>query len=131
MKTYGFQRSAFFVLMLCALFCAGCAPAQTIVSMNRMRLTQNPQATRKSIMKFVSPGMRIEKAKAVMEENHFTCSLKNEGAFTAGKKLYTNINYIYCDRQTKELVSRRWQVAVVHEKGRVKDVLVSTGLIGP
>ena len=131
MKTYGFQRSVFLVLVLCALFCAGCAPAQTLVSMNRMRLTQNPQATRKSIMKFVSPGMRIEKAKAVMEENHFTCSLKNEGAFMAGKKLYTNINYIFCDRQTKELVSRRWQVAVVHEKGRVKDVLVSTGLIGP
>lgn len=131
MKMKSPLKNAVLISLFSAVFCAGCAPVQTVMSVNRMKLSADTQKTRASILKFVPPGTRTEKAKKIMEENNFKCTLKTEGEFMTAKKLYTNINYIYCDRSTKEIVSRRWQVAVVVEKGRVKDVLVSTGLIGP
>ncbi len=41
------------------------------------------------------------------------------------------LDCIYGDRSDGWVVQRRWQVALVHEDGKLTEVLASTGLVGP
>ncbi len=75
----------------------------------------------------VPVGTPIDDAQRFMEREGFTCSRSTNEHFLDRTKL----DYIYCDRSEGGLVSRRWQVAVVHRDGKVTEVLASTDLAGP
>ena len=79
-------------------------------------------------------GEDVKQAKLVMERNGFACQWeKNEqfATFSSGKQVtHSKADYLYCDREQGWITPERWQVAVVHKKGKVTDVRVSYGLIG-
>jgi hypothetical protein len=76
----------------------------------------------------VPVGTSVDDAQRFMEAEGFKCSRTQNGAF--GDR--HGIDYLYCDRMDggNSLVSRRWQVAIVHRDGMVIEVLASTGLVG-
>ncbi|MBF2001107.1 MAG: hypothetical protein IGS38_10355 [Synechococcales cyanobacterium M58_A2018_015] len=71
-------------------------------------------------------GTPVNDAQQFMEREGFSCSRSTNQPFGDRE----NLNYIYCDRSEGFLVLRRWQVAIVHQDGRVVEVLASTGLVG-
>jgi hypothetical protein len=110
------------ILMIALLQC--CAAPEPAI-----RLSDNAAGTRIEILAVIPPGTPVEKAGAIMRANGFTCEPIRNAAFLDR----TGIDFQYCDRNRAVglLVGRRWQVALVEERGRVIDVLVGTGLIGP
>jgi len=110
------------VIMVAMFFCCT-APEPGI------HLMDTAGGTRSEILSVIPAGTPVEKAAAVMRANGFTCEPKKNGVFLDR----TGIDYLYCDRERSIgfMVGRRWQVALVEERGRVMDVLVGTGLIGP
>lgn len=89
----------------------------------------NPKEVRETLLKYIPLESSQLYAKRIMEENEFSCTQILKGEFLENK----NIDYLYCDRYDKEsfLISRRWQIAIILNRSRVKDIQVSTGLVGP
>jgi len=110
------------VLIFC-LLCAGCQRADA------PRLTSDPQQVRNEILQYIPIGSDIGRAQELMEGYGFRCEMIRNGEWL---KL-SDIDYLYCDINKSEsfLVSRRWQVAIIEDRGRVKDIQVTTGLTGP
>jgi len=71
----------------------------------------------------------MARARAVMEANGFTCREMKNADFLDRR----GIDYLYCDRVKTVgfMAGRRWQAALVEKEGKVMDVIVGTGLIGP
>lgn len=122
------------VLFALAVACAGCggemSAIKNIVQKN-IKLTESPKETRSSILRVIHKGASVQNAKKIMEQAGFSCEMENDKPFSAGKRYYEHLNYLYCDKERGAVVSRRWQVAIVRQGNNVSDVLVSTGLIGP
>lgn len=72
-------------------------------------------------------GASVDDAQRFMEREGFACSRRTNADFPGRQGL----DYLHGDRSEGSVVSRRWQVAVVHRDGKVTEVLASTGLVGP
>jgi hypothetical protein len=103
---------------------AGCAARYPVIVPG-----ENAEKTRAGILERVPVGTPVERAADIMRANGFTCESMRNAAFLDRER----IDFLYCDRERAVglMVGRRWQVALVEEEGRVMDVLVGTGLIGP
>ena len=103
-------------------FLAGCTPIRSAT-----RGLESPADMTRAVSAKVPVGASVEDAQRFMEREGFTCSATVNGNWGDCK----GMDYLYCDRTEGGLVSRRWQVAVVHANGKVTEVLANTGLIGP
>jgi hypothetical protein len=84
---------------------------------------------RNTIMNAVPIGSQIAAAQVFMMKNDFSCRLETNATF--GNQ--SGIDFLYCDKQAgvDRVVGRRWQVALLEKDGKVLDVLVTTGFLGP
>ena len=94
-----------------------------------IELGSNPENARETLLKTIQIGSSGSKAKKIMEENQFACSIIQNGEFLD----YKNIDYVYCDRYDRKSfwISRRWQIAIILNDNQVKDIQTATGLLGP
>jgi len=91
---------------------------------------RTPEEVKLAVLREVPIGMATAEAKSVMLRNRFTCGEVvdqpwGEGAWKG--------NYLYCDRYDPAgfPVKRRWQVALITQSGRISEVRVAGGLVGP
>jgi hypothetical protein len=101
---------------------AGCTGTRSAT-----RGIEEPPRMVEAILAQVPVGTAVDDAQRFMEREGFACSRKTNAGFLDR----SGLDYIYCDRSEGTVVSRRWQVAVVHRDGKVVEVLASTGLVGP
>lgn len=122
----GMKRLSSLIFISLSMLIAGCGQSRV-----KIKLSGNPVQTKQEILKAVPLQTLISDAMRTMEKAGFQCGMHKNSDFSEGKKLHKNIDYLYCDKSQKRLVSRRWQVAIVARTNKVQDVYVSTGLIGP
>jgi hypothetical protein len=114
------MRTVCLALLLASAF--GCTNSRTVTNG-----IEEPSRMVEVILTKLPVGTPIEDAQVFMEREGFKCSSSTNAAF--GDR--TGLDYVTCDRlEGSEPVRRRWQVAVVHQSGKVVEVLASTGLIG-
>lgn len=69
--------------------------------------------------------------KVLTNANFIHLEWMKDSDFMAGKDLYSHIDFLYANHEQYQLLlTLRWQFAIVQEKGKVKDILVSFGTIG-
>jgi prepilin-type processing-associated H-X9-DG protein len=85
-------------------------------------LPANEADSRDVLLKRIPIGSRIELAEKLLSGQGFECS---RGSNRFG-------TYLYCDghRSIDTFVTCRWQITIYFEEERVRDIFVSTGLIG-
>lgn len=103
---------------------AGCAGTQSFT-----RGIEEPPRMVDAVLGQIPVGTAVDDAQRFMEREGFDCSRETNAELRDGKML----DYIYCDRSDSEgwIVSRRWQVKVVHRDDKVVEVIAHTGLVGP
>lgn len=84
---------------------------------------------RSALLSKLAPGSDPSRATEFMQKNEFKCQMRTNASWVE----LDNIDYLHCDKHVSARfpVSRRWQVAIVVEKNKIRDILVTTGLIGP
>ena len=89
---------------------------------------QQPDSMRAAVLHLVPIGSSVDTAQARLEREGFRCALTH-GPFAE----HPATDYLWCDATVGagSPVTRRWQVAVFEDSGRVRDVAAKTGLIGP
>jgi hypothetical protein len=127
-RSYGWlgiiERAMKILALAFVLAVAGCAHDD--------RLPEQSAAVTTQIRGWIPVGTSLSDARRIMEHHHFTCSMMTNSSFGDLK----GADFLYCDRRDSDsritpIVVRRWQVALVLSDGRVSDIRVSTGLIGP
>ncbi len=73
----------------------------------------------RSILLAIPIGTPVSDARRFMVAEGFECRDSTEPG------------YMYCDRHDGSVVQRRWQVSLVHRHGKLTEVRVDTGLVGP
>ena len=91
-------------------------------------LGDTSEQARAAIVEVVPIPSSAESARQLLERNGFDCSWEEQQPWPG---VATPMDYVYCTCSAANVVSRRWQVAVVHEDRTVVDVQVATGLVGP
>jgi hypothetical protein len=114
-----FMRIVLIATMLFVI--GGCVGPKSIT-----RGIKEPSQMVEVILSQVPMGTSVADAQTFMEQEGFVCLFSTNAEFQDRKEL----DYIYCDRSEGWLVTRRWQVAVVHQADQVLEVLASTGLVG-
>lgn len=94
-------------------------------------LSENSDETRTSIMRIIPQGTDIDFAKMIMEKNGFECKLMKDSSFSDMRRVYGNIDFLYCSKESGFIIGKRWQVAIVTANLQLKDVYVSYGITGP
>lgn len=114
------MRVALTIVLLVAV--AGCTGSQSVTLG-----IEEPARMVEAVLSQIPVGTPVEDAERFMEREGFACVHATNADFLGRKGL----NYIYCDRAEGGIVQRRWQVAVVHNDGRVTEIITSTALFGP
>ena len=99
---------------------------------HRDRLSGQPAEAVAQIQHWVPVGTSLADAQSIMEQHHFTCSVKKNSSFGDLKAA----DFLYCDRrdtdhQAAPIVTRHWQVALILADGKVSALRVNMGLVGP
>ena len=76
-------------------------------------------------------GTPVKEAEARLRKRGFRVEPMTDASFVVEGRRYEHLDYLYGDMSEGNGVSRRWQIAVVHQHGAVTEVFVSTGLVGP
>jgi hypothetical protein len=91
------------------------------------RSLTEPDQMAAAVLAATPVGTPLALARSFMEREGFRCTEQANQAL--GDR--TGLEWLYCDRsEGSGLVTRRWQVLVIHRGGKVVDVRASTGLIG-
>lgn len=95
-------------------------------------LSERPAEAVAQIQHWVPVGTSLADAQSIMEQHHFTCSVKKNSSFGDLKAA----NFLYCNRKDTNrrvtpVVTRRWQVALVLADGKVSALRVNMELTGP
>ena len=112
------------LVLIAVLGLAGCA--------HNERLSDQPAQAAIQVQNWIPIGTSLDDARHIMEKHHFNCSEKTNDNF--GDLKFAD--FLYCEYQTADshatpAAVNRWQVALVLNKGKVSDVLVTTGAAGP
>ena len=96
------------------------------------KLSDQPAQALIQIQNWVPVGTPLADARQIMKQHRFSCSEMTNSSFGDLKLA----DFLYCDYRVADshvtpVVLTRWQVALVLHAGKVSDVLVTTGLIGP
>ncbi len=121
------------LLLLGALTLAGCSRGSLPSHV------QTAAQLRVYVLAKAPAGSPVRGARRLLERHRFHCKPLRHGDFAydapaRGPGVWKGIDYVYCDqRETSGLrpVTRRFQVALVQRGGKLVDVGVSIGLIGP
>ena len=108
-----------FLLLIVFIALAGCSLAE--------RLSSQPAEATAQIQRWVAVGTSATDARRIMEQHGFTCTLVTNSAFADLR----GVDYLYCDRQEGSITKQRWQAALVLVEGKVSEVRVTTGFVGP
>jgi hypothetical protein len=125
------------MILLILLGLAGC-----ILHLTRLKFYDDPDRMEEEILNYIPIGTPVTDAKFLMEINGFQCQYIWNDRYSRNRKLQGSpmlkqtvspkVDFLSCDiYKGWFIVSRRWQVAIVHQKSRVTDVSVSTGLLSP
>jgi hypothetical protein len=102
-----------------------------------LRLDSDTGKMRSQLLALIPAGSDAGRAGSLLADSGFKVSWLTNTSFAeekAGGKisLHRHEAYIYADlERAKELfISERWQIAVVHRQGKVRDIFVSYGLTG-
>ncbi len=109
----------------------------TIAQATDLNLSDNSTENIKIVRAYVPIGTSASDAIKKMEVAGLKCSVErgkkanlNKGNVEVGQ--VGPMDFIWCDKQEKGIVVRRWQVILVLDKAdTVKDYGVTTGLVGP
>jgi hypothetical protein len=103
----------------------GCRPRLPIANTFR-----TPEEVKAAVLREVPIGMSTEVAKSVMLRSLFTCREMVNEPWGVGP---WKGDYLHCDRYDPAgfPVKERWQVALIEEGGRISEVHVAGGLVGP
>jgi hypothetical protein len=90
---------------------------------------ESAEQLRSALLGKLVPGSDSSGATEFMRKNEFKCQMRTNASWVD----LDNIDYLHCDKHVTARfpVSRRWQVAIVVEKNKIRDILVTTGLVGP
>jgi len=99
---------------------------------HRDKLSERPAEAVAQIQHWVPVGTSLADAQNIMEQHHFTCSVKKNSSFGDLKAA----DFLYCDRKDTDrrvtpVVTRHWQVALILADGKVSAMRVNMGLVGP
>jgi hypothetical protein len=109
----------------------------TTAQANELKLSDNSNENNRIVRNYIPVGTSVPDAIKKMEAAGLQCSVGrgqkatlNKGNVEVGQTGPTD--FIYCNKQEKGIIVRRWQVTLVLDKtDKIKDYGVSTGLIGP
>jgi hypothetical protein len=77
-------------------------------------------------------GTSVKDAEARLRDRGFRVSPMTDASFPHQGRVREHLDFLYGDMsEGNGVVSRRWQVAVVHQQGAVTEICVSMGLVGP
>ena len=110
----------------------GMASLIVLLGCHRQRLTGDGARTsndfRLAVLQVAPLGTPTAEAQGAMVRNGFTCA---EAVHAKWGDL-SGIDYLHCDRYDgSQPVKQRWQVALIHRDGKIVDVKVTNGLVGP
>ena len=105
-------------LCLIALAMGGC-PEQ---------FSADERVARVELLQIAPAGSDARKALPELQRRGFVCSWTKAALF---KGVEVKRDYLYCDLSRGFLVSRRWQLALVHDDFKVADAAFGIGLVGP
>jgi hypothetical protein len=96
------------------------------------RLPGQPAEAVARIQHWVPIGTPLADAQRIMEQHHFTCSVRKNSSWGDLKAA----NFLYCvrkdtDRRATPVVTRHWQVALILADGKVSALRVNMELAGP
>lgn len=87
---------------------------------------------RQSLTTDIPVGTSVKDAETRLRDRGFRVSPMTDASFSYQGHVREHLDYLYGDMsEGTGLVSRRWQVAVVHQRGSVSEICVSMGLVGP
>lgn len=118
--------------------CAGdrpISPDQRVIMQPDQQLVRattdirQPAVMKEALRRAIPTGTSLANARRFMEQEGFACKITRNGSFRGRE----GIDYLYCDRSERyaHWVDQRWQIALVLEGDRVRDIEVAHGLIGP
>lgn len=112
--------SRLFTILFIELLSAGCASP----------FSEKEEMARDELLILAPIGSDVREAKPKLEKKGFKCHWSEKQYFSGLKGKH---DYLYCDKTVLAgpLVTRRWQLALVHEFYAVKDAKFGIGLIGP
>ncbi len=92
-------------------------------------LSSDETQARKELLSLAPVGSDVRLAKPLLEKRGFACTWIMQEAFGDSEDKH---DYLYCDikRQVDIFVTRRWQVALIHQNNLVEDADVGIGLTG-
>jgi hypothetical protein len=95
------------------------------------QLPYAPVRAREALLGVVPRGTTLVNAQGSMARQGFACVPQVDASFQGISGMRSHLDYIYCDQRTSGVVYTRWQVALIHEHGKVTDVDVSVSRTGP
>lgn len=102
-------------------------------------LSEDTISVKEQMKKLFPAGSSVYAAETALINEGFTCSYMKNSDFieTDGRRdpvYHRNISFLYCSlersRGILSFTGERWQSAIVHEGGRVKDIYISYGTTG-
>ncbi len=99
------------------------------------RLTKNvetPDLMRSVLLRQIPVGSTREHAQRQLEIEGFTCKFRRKADFSDQFDKYENVDYVHGDRNDSQgmFTSKRWQVAVILDQGRVSKIAVKESSSG-
>ena len=128
------MRSVWLALALPCLALGCLAADQVTRPMDSMLLLTDDEAMKEEVLRYITPGMSVKEARAVMEQNDFKCSFRN---YAPGERPYLACKAIIAQTSSWQSLLKSAGVASVVEvrlfydtKG-VSDILVRHYTDGP
>ncbi len=92
-------------------------------------LSSDEVQAREELLSLAPVGSDVRLAKPLLKKQGFECSWTTQETFGDSEDKH---DYLYCDIQKRVgiFVTRRWQVALIHQNNLVEDAAIGIGLIG-
>ena len=118
------KKSIIFILLMASLAFSQTQP-------KKIKMQNSAKSMQQEIEQTIPIGSNIADAQQILQANGFRCQMKQQESFievTANKAVveHKNLDFLFCDKSDHMFINTRfWQVAVVHKKGTVSEILNS------
>ncbi len=98
---------------------------------SKMKFYEDTVKMKEEVMHFIPLGTDTAQAKIILKENKFEgITMYWDSEYACGKKMYSHLNFVYAFHDEGAIwCSLHWQVALVHQKGKIVDVHISYSTI--
>lgn len=122
------------LILILGIILVSCGCAQS-----KLKLSGNKIKDEKIIREYIPLGTLAKEGIMKMERARFTCSMevgRSADISKRNKRVEQTgpMDFVWCDKKKREglFVIRRWQVILILDQNdRIKNYIVTTGLIGP